>query len=225
MWTKAEYTWFKKCSRHAGNGDYKQMLRDATTLQSMVKSDPLKLSYVEGCRVAVALRHLGRKQEAEQTFSDAYDRAEKLDIVIASYILNDWASMFDDAKAVAEIKRAIVLRKQKRESPDHNRSFEGDIAYFEANQARRLPKSSSQAANLMGEAKTVLKRHAYGKYPFYKTAYLVVMIWELELHRDDRARFLKLTPAALVEVTRQGRAKALVKSISSAARRTQIRAD
>jgi hypothetical protein len=154
-------------------------------LLELVAGNPLKSAYVGGCRRAVALRHLGRPDEAELAFAVAYGQATAAnELVVAAYIRNDWASIQPPEVAAEWTQEALTLCEQAEAeglgTPDNERCLPADRAYMEATLARIRRIDSPRA--VMASAKRTLKAHAYGVHPRYKLAYLLVCVWELELY-------------------------------------------
>lgn len=211
MWTIEEHELFKKISRHNSARDYAKALYLADQLLTMVEADPVKRAYTLGCRKAVILRHLGREDEAVAAFEQAYRLAEESDQpALMAYILGDQASIYKGQLAVDIISRAIQLCQEATFTPDPERYLPADETYLRACKARLLNRNGQRSAArlLIKEARRELRRYAYGKYPRYKDAYLIVLGYEFVMRRS-----LQLLCVIAAETVRQGKTSDLLSRI------------
>jgi hypothetical protein len=224
MWTPKEAELFAQAGRLIASDDYSQGLQAADRLLQLVQhNDQRKIAYVLGCKTAVALRHTGATDQAAATFAKAYKMAwDAREWAIASYILNDWSSMYSGDQAASMVREAIELRKQNDYTPDQQRTLVADIAYFEATLARILYRyeDQSEAKAMIGKARKTLRKQAYGPRPRYKDAYLVVLVWELGMYRPQEFKqYAPLFARIVVETLRQGKLIAAIKLLSPTRRR------
>lgn len=231
MWVQDEAALFEKCTRAISAADYEKGLAAAEKLLEMVDGDPIKHAYVLGCKVAVALRHLDRPEEAAEAFEAAFREAMDAESpVIAGYIRNDQASMVTGDAAVEMIDEAINLCRQERESPDPDRILGADLAYMQATRTRTTARSRGpdhETRTTMKQARSSLARYAHGSHPYYLDAYLVVLVWELEMPRQNA--WLSLPGRALclgriaIEVVRQKKLRDGLTLLISRVRRSRVR--
>lgn len=228
MWTKEEKQLFDDATHAIGVADYGRGLAIAKQLLESVIDDSCKHAYVLGCKVAVALRHLGHEEEAREAFQAAYEQAlGACQPVIASYIRNDQASTESGDAAVEMIKRAIHLCLKAKESPDSARHLVADRAYMQANLARTIMRQHGycKEVNTMRRARRTLTRFRC-THPHYESAYLVVLAWELEMPRASLASALfgrAWTLSILtVEIIRQRKVRDVAKTLMSRTRRARI---
>lgn len=220
---------FDSATRAIGVADYELGLSVAEQLLGQVEGDPCKHAYVLGCKVAVAFRHLGHDEEAREAFKTAYEEAlAACQPVIASYILNDRASMESGDRAIEMIKKAIHLCIRAKRSPDIWRHLTADRAYMQATLARAIMRQQGHCkeAGTMQRARRTLARFRKA-FPHYEAAYLVVLAWELEMPREYLASTLLGRSWTLMiltaEIVRQGKTCDIIKTLKSRKRRTKVR--
>lgn len=229
MWTTEERELFDSATRAIGVGDYDLGLSIAEQLLKEVRYDPRKHAYVLGCKVAVALRHIGHKEEARKAFQNAYEEALGVcQSVIASYIRNDQASMEPGDKAIMMIQRAIELCIKAKESPDPARHLPADRAYMRAHLARMVMRQhgAGKEAGTMQRARRTLAGFSR-THPYYKTTYLMVLAWELEMPRSNPIFALPgrtwTLGLLIVEIVRQRKVRDIARTLTSRKRRARIR--
>ncbi len=229
MWTEREKRLFDSTTRAIGVANYDLGLRLAEQLLKEVEDGPCKHAYILGCKVAVALRHLGHEEEARKAFQSAYELAlEAGQPVIASYIRNDQASMESGDKAVEMIKKAIHLCLRAKQSPDPARDLTADRAYMQAHLARTIMRRDGycKEASTMRRARRTLGRFCR-THSHYKEAYLVVLAWELEMPRSSTLSALLertwMLGILAVEIVRQQKVSDITRTLMSRTRRARIR--
>lgn len=212
MWLLEEQTLFGQANFHNSYLEYEKALAISDRLLALLTNDPKKFAYVLACRKAVALRHLGRTEEAETAFSQAYDMAKAADEpVISAYILNDWSSMHTGDKALQMVREALRLCEEADETPDPERVLEADKAYFKATLAHTLENTGfpAEIRDLLTEAKQTLKGYAHGSHPRYQQAYFIVLLWDLKSQSNSSPLALLYYAGRLgafvVEAIRQGK--------------------
>jgi tetratricopeptide (TPR) repeat protein len=181
MWQPGEERLFNEANDHNSRLEFEQALVKSNELLKHISGDHRKYAYVLACRKAIALRHLGRLDEAEEAFQFASQLAEGTnDRAILAYILTDWSSMRSSDEAVQLVNTAIKLLKQTWHTPDPKRVIEADLAYTEAVLAHHLESTNpSRARALLSNAARVLRIYAHGDYPRYHQAYFIVMMWSV----------------------------------------------
>lgn len=231
MWTYEERQLFDQASQHIVNAQYAEGLEVASVLLDLVMHDPAKWAYAAGCLQAIALRHLGRREQARTIFAQAYRRALVGDApVIAAYIKVDWSSEEPDPYAALEmVKEAMEACKAADSTPDPKRHLAADLAFFGAVFARHAARAGMEgiAPFLFLDAQSALKKYAYGDYPRYRGAYLVALMYEQQLvglkptWRTFES-WLRIHCLIALEIVRQGRLRAAILLLISPARRQQI---
>jgi tetratricopeptide (TPR) repeat protein len=204
MWSSGERILFTRTTEAIHSEDFVAALSWADTLGEKVKNDPAKFAYVLGCKKAVALRHLKRPSEAMEAFDRAYEMAlDAKAYVIAAYVRNDQAFMYEKGQAIQMIEEALELLHRPSDWPDPTRMLIADEAYFNAGLAYKLyPQEAERARTLVASSRGTLERYAR-EMPRYKQAYLLTLFWEWKMYKGTERHIHTLRLAK--EVARQGR--------------------
>lgn len=218
MWTLIEHKRFQRATFLISTANYQPGLKSAQELLLLIGDKGPHRAYVLGCKVAVALRHVGRTEEALQAFKEAARLARDAgEDAILSYILCDFSSMFPTNKAKAMVDEADKLCRKAQTTPDPERAIDADRAYIKATLARYLAAEGhyERALAMLERALRTLKQHAYGNHPAYKHAYLVVLMWEREIIKKRSLRYSRrrfnIDRRVAAEVVRQHKVIAMLK--------------
>lgn len=218
MWRPNEKKLFDAANTNNNTGHYKQALTEADALLVLVGRQPLKRAYVLGCRMAVALAHLGQYDKAEKAFEEAYGLAHThRSWALVSYILTDWSGLKQGSKSLDKAEYALHFIRQAQETPDPERSLGADEAFCRANLARVYGQNNRmrEAKTHIKDARLALRVSAYGLWPRYKHAYLVVYYWELRLYSKGLpwtiVSFARLLAAICLEAARQNKLQAFLR--------------
>lgn len=189
MWTDEQRALFIEANSHFKNSNYHEALRAANELLAIVKDTPQKAAYVLGCRKAVALRRLSRREEAEDAFVQAYTLAWNAgELAIMAYIYYDWSAIYQGKKVVQMLREAVSLCTQAESTPDNTRILEADLAYFQAALAHALemegPTNREEVKELIINAKATLEKYT-SRNPLYEQAYRILLLWEIQSAKNS----------------------------------------